>query len=276
MLKNNNDNDSVHSTELSENEPENNINNEEDKVEIDENPEISNKKDNQKLVRTKSRKIKSACGQEIELQYRSEKPKKTKPIVVYYEDIVETPKPAKVVIKKKRGKGRPKKEQLIEYVNEEGEQVDDKMDASQTIINAPKDETYSKKDLEMIELQKKIMELEAVSGKKIRATKRGKVDGRQTKAPTEKQLEARKKFVEANKARHAKRKLDKEEENKLSNKQNVKEVIQELTEIKKQAIQKKTDEDELRNKILQEEKMKVEAEKKNNQFGRWGDDNLFK
>jgi len=35
-------------------------------------------------------------------------------------------------------------------------------------------------------------------------------------------------------------------------------------------------EDELRNKILEEEKMKVEAEKKNNQFGRWGDDNLFK
>ena len=273
-MKRDNDNDSLNSSDFTDNEPENNINNEEDKVEIDEKTEISNKVE--KLVRTKSRKIKSVCGQEIELQYRSEKPKKSKPIVVYYEDIIETPKPTKVIVKKKRGKGRPKKEQLIEYVNEEGEQVDDKMDASQTIINAPKDKTYSKKDLEMLELQKKIMELEAVSGKKIRATKRGKVDGRQTKAPTEKQLEARRKFVESNKARNAKRKADKEEENKLSNKQNVKEVIQELTEIKKQAIQKKTDEDELRNKILQEEKMKVEAEKKNNQFGRWGDDNLFK
>jgi hypothetical protein len=276
MSKSDNDNNSLNSSDFTDNETDNKINIEENNFKNGEKPKISNKKDNQKLVRTKSRIIKSVCGQEIELQYRSEKPKKTKPIVVYYEDIVDTPKPAKVIVKKKRGKGRPKKEQLIEYVNEEGNSVEDKMLASQTIINAPKEEKYSKKDLEMMELQKKIMELEAVSGKKIRATRKGKVDGRQTKAPTEKQLEARRKFVEANKSRHAKRKADKEEENKLSNKQNVKEVIQELTEIKKQAIQKKTDEDELRNKILEEEKMKVEAEKKNNQFGRWGDDNLFK
>ena len=222
------------------------------------------------------KKIKSECGADIELRYRSAKPAKSIPIVVYYDDIVEEPEPAKVIVKRKATRGRPKKKPVIQYINDEGDVVSDKMEAVQTIINAPEKENYTEKDIKLIELEKKIMELEAVSGKKIRATKKGKVDQRQAKAPSEKQLEARKRFVEANKARHAKKKADKLNTDKLETKENVKEVIAELSAIKQSAIQKKNADDTLRNQILEEERQRVEAEKKNNKFGRWDGDDLFK
>ena len=163
----------------------------------------------------------------------------------------------KVIVKQKKGKGRPKKQKpIVQYVDNDGDTVDeDDGNIEQVIINKPKKEKLSAKDLKMLELQQKIAELEAVSGKKIRGTKKGAVDKRQTKAPTEKQLEARRKFVENNKLRNEAKKKKKEEEQKLKNKENVKDVIDELAELKKQnALQK----EQLKAQLEKEEQAKIE------------------
>jgi hypothetical protein len=164
----------------------------------------------------------------------------------------------KVIVKQKKGKGRPKKKEppIVQYVDNDGDTVDeDDGDVSQVIINKPKKEKLSAKDLKMLELQQKIAELEAVSGKKIRGTKKGAVDKRQTKAPTEKQLEARRKFVENNKLRNEAKKQKKQEEQKIKNKENVKDVIDELAELKKQnALQK----EQLKAQLEKEEQAKIE------------------
>jgi Ni,Fe-hydrogenase I large subunit len=141
-----------------------------------------------------------------------------------------------VIVRQKKGKGRPKKKvPVVQYVTKDEEVVnEDDGDVEQVIINKPKKEKLSAKDLKMIELQEKIVELEAVSGKKIRATRKGTVDKRSTKQPTEKQIAARKKFVEANKLRAIEKKKKKEEDEKLKNKENVKQVVGELAELKKQ------------------------------------------
>ena len=205
------------------------------------------------------KKIVTDCGNEVIIK-KSRSTKKqniTKPIVIYMEDLVEQnalPE-QKVIVKQKKTKGRPKKAKpIVQYVDNEGDTVDEDNDnIEQVIINKPKKEKLSQKDLKMMELQAKIVELEAVSGKKIRGTKKGSVDKRQTKAPTEKQLEARKKFVENNKLRAEAKKKKKEEENKISNKENVKNVIDELAELKKQNQLQK---EQLKAQLQQEEQAK--------------------
>jgi len=146
-----------------------------------------------------------------------------------------------VIVKQKKSKGRPKKAKpVVQYVNKNDEiQSDDDGDIEQVIINKPKKEKLSKKDLKMLELQEKILELETVSGKKIRGTKKGNIDKRQTKPATEKQIAARKKFIEDNRLRREAKKKEKEEQNKLKTKDNVKDVINELAELKKQNAEQK-------------------------------------
>jgi len=174
--------------------------------------------------------------------------------------------PQQVIVKQKKGKGRPKKKQpIVEYVNKNDEiQSEDDGDIEQVIINKPKKEKLSKKDLKMLELQEKILELETVSGKKIRGTKKGNIDKRQTKPATEKQIAARKKFVEDNRLRREAQKKKKEEEKKLQNKDNVKDVINELAELKKQnAEQKAQIMKEIQNKKQQEAEAKEAAKPAN-------------
>jgi hypothetical protein len=238
-----------------------------DEKNVIENKENVTQPEKPKRVRpAKHKTIKSECGNDIILKYRN-KETKNKPIVVYYEDLVEE-KPQPVIIKKKRGKGRPRKNPIIQYVDGDGNNVNDKSEAQQTIINAPVEEKMSEKDLKMIELQQRIMELETVSGKKIRATKKGNIDKRQTKEPTEKQLQARKKFLEAGKLRRERLKMEKENKNKIENKENVKQVLDELTEIKKEKLKQ---EEELRKKIVNEDKKIIE----DNKYGKYGAD-IFK
>ncbi len=200
------------------------------------------------------KKLKTDCGNEIIIKKtRGRKKSITKPIVVYMEDLIEQDvlPEQKVIVKQKRGKGRPKKKEppIVQYVNKNDEiQDEDDGDVSQVIINKPSKEKLSAKDLKLLELQQKIAELEAVSGKKIRGTKKGAVDKRQTKAPSEAQIQARKKFVENNKLRNEAKKKKKEEEQKIKNKENVKDVIDELAELKKQ-------------NALQKEQLKAQLEK---------------
>ena len=191
------------------------------------------------------KRITTDCGQEIIIK-KSRSTKKqniTKPIVVYMEDLVEQNllPTQEIVVKQKKGKGRPKKAKpIVEYVNKDNEiQSDDDGNVEQIIINKPKKEKFSKKDLKMLELQQKIIELETVSGKKIRGTKKGTVDKRSTKPATDKQIAQRLKFVEDNRLRREAKKKEKDEKSKEKTKDNVKDVINELAELKKQNAQQK-------------------------------------
>lgn len=229
----------------------------------------SDDENNEEKIEAKTKKsivqhsLTTDCGQQVIIkQSRSNKKQNiTKPIVLYMEDLVGTLPPQQVVVKQKKGKGRPKKKEppIVQYVNKEDEiQSEDDGDVEQVIINKPKKEKFSKKDLKMIELQEKILELEAVSGKKIRGTKKHKIDKRQTKPATDKQIAQRKKFVEDNRLRReAKNKL-KDEEKKLKTKNNVKDVVNELAELKKQnALQKEQIIKELEDKKIAEQQDKI-------------------
>lgn len=221
--------------------------------------ESSNKKTKVTKPRKKEKIYKTEDGNEVKIIRKS---RAKKPIVVYMSESEEEEQ--KVVVKPKPKKGRPKKKEstIVEYVDQNGNSVSSRNRAKKTIINHP--EKLSSADIKILELEEKLQQLEAVSGKKILATKRGKPDARQTKAPTEKQLEARKKFAEANRLRHAKKRLAKEENEKQKQKSNVKVVVEELTEIKKQ----KAVEKEKIIKEIEEKKEKEEPKKKMN-------DNLF-
>ena len=236
----------------------NNIDESDEEI-VEENEPVKSKK------QVEHHKIMTDCGKEIIIK-KSRSTKKqniTAPLVLYMEDLVPAMPPQQVVVKQKRGKGRPKTKKeppIVQYVNKNDEvQSEDDGDIQQVVINKPKKERLSKKDLKMMELQAKIVELEAVSGKKIRGTKKGNVDKRQTKAPTEKQLAQRKKFVEDNKLRREKKRKEQEEEKKSQDKDNVKIVVQELAELKKknqeqkQQIMKELEEKKL---VEQQEKEK--------------------
>ena len=236
---------------------------ESDDESIEENEPVETKKD--PIVH---HTLTTDCGQQIIIK-KSRSTKKQniqKPIILYAEDLVPAMPPQQVIVKQKKGKGRPKKKQpIVEYVNKNDEiQSEDDGDIEQVIINKPKKEKLSKKDLKMLELQEKILELETVSGKKIRGTRKGNIDKRQTKPPTEKQIIARKKFVEDNRLRREAKKKEKEEKDKLKTKDNVKDVINELAELKKQnAEQKAQIMKEIQNKKQQEAEAKEAAKPAN-------------
>ena len=217
----------------------------------------------------KSKTITSACGSNVIIKKRNSR-SKPKPIIIYEEDLYTNDEPQEVIVKKKT-RGRPKKAKpVIEYINDKGESVDKNDSPEQIIINKPKKEKLSAKDIKMIELQEKILELETVSGKTIRGTKKGNIDKRQTKPPTQKQLAARKKFIENNKLRNEAKKKAKEEKSKISKKEDVKIVIDELQTLKKKSMEDKITAQALKEKmkqeILEEQKSKTTKSKPNNKY----------
>lgn len=207
-----------------------------------------------------SKTITSACGSNVIIKKRNSR-SKPKPIIIYEEDLYDAnDEPQKIIVKKK-ARGRPKKAKpVIEYVNDKGETVDKDDSPEQIIINKPVKEKLSAKDIKMIELQEKILELETVSGKKIRGTKKNQIDKRQTKAPSQKQLAARKKFIEDNRLRNEAKKKAKEEKSKLSKKEDVKIVIDELQTLKKKSLEDKATaqalKEQMKQEILAEQKSK--------------------
>jgi hypothetical protein len=214
----------------------------------------------------KSKTITSACGSNVIIKKRHSR-SKPKPIIIYEEDLYDAnDEPQKIIVKKK-ARGRPKKAKpVIEYVNDKGETVDKDDSPEQIIINKPVKEKLSAKDIKMIDLQEKILELETVSGKKIRGTKKGNIDKRQTKAPSQKQLAARKKFIENNKLRNEAKKKAKEENSKLSKKQDVKIVIDELQTLKKKSLEDKATAQNLKEKIKQELLAEQQKSKPTNKY----------
>tara|TARA_Y100000389_G_C17363582_1_gene465046 strand:+ start:270 stop:1103 length:834 start_codon:yes stop_codon:yes gene_type:complete len=187
---------------------------------------------------------------EVEVLVKRGRKAKKKPIIVYLSESEE--EEPKIIVKQKRGR-KPKKN-VIKYVDDEGNEHDNRNSANKTVISHVKEEKLTKKDLRLIELEEKLQTLEAVSGKKILVTKRGQVDKRTSiKQPSEKQLAARKLFVENNKKRHLEKKLKKEEANKQKTKDNVKVVVDEMVETKKKNLLEKQ-------KIMEELKKEKTAE----------------
>jgi len=216
--------------------------------------------------------IKSACGSDIIIKKRNNR-SKPRPIVIFEEDLYGETEPQQVIVKKKPTKGRPKKKPppVVEYINNKGETVDnDDINTEQVIINKPQKQKLSAKDLKLIELQEKILQLETVSGKKIRGTKKGNIDKRQTKPPSEKQIQARKKFIEDNRLRREAKKKEKEDKSKLDKKADVKVVIDELQEIKKKSLEEKQKQEllkeQMKQELLLEQKTKEEQIKPKNNY----------
>lgn len=212
---------------------------EEIKKEIEEIKPIVKKKVNKKVVKKVAKKgkiITTDNGEQIEVIMKK-KPKKPK--IIYLSESEDEEEIIQVAPKKQK-RGRPKKsttKQVVEYVDKDGNKVDTRKKAKQTIINHDiKEKPLTASEIKLIELEQKLAELSAVSGKTILSTKKGKVDKRMVKPPTEKQLAARKKFIENNKLRNLKKKEEKELAKKNSSKDNVKEVLNELSNIKKEKV----------------------------------------
>ena len=158
---------------------------------------------------------------EVEIKKHTKKPKKK--IIIYKEDIESSDEEVQVIYKNKT-RGRPKQNKIIKYKNDKNEEVDEKLDAEKLEIDLSHTKQLNAKQIKLLKLQEKITELEAVSGKKIRATRKGAIDKRQTTKRTQKQIEATERLVLANKMKREAKLKDKTKEmvnetiNQLSNK----------------------------------------------------------
>jgi hypothetical protein len=232
--------------------------------------EIPKKNNKNSKSKPKKRLVTSECGRQVIIQTKTKE--KKKPIVVYLEDIIPEQEEPKVIVKTKRSRGRPKSKSIVEYVDKDGLPLTKKTkECKQTIINhGDVDKPLTDKELELIKLQERIVELENVSGKTILSTKKGRIDKRSTKPPTEKQLQQRKKFAEAAKARHAKIKADKEAKKQSETKDSVKAVVSELQQIKAQAQKEALEREKIKQQAIEEQKLKEQQEK--NDSNPYGDD----
>ena len=137
------------------------------------------------------------------LKTRKKGPKK-KQVIVYREDL--PVEPIEIVEKVRRPAGRPKKKELVKVVKE----VDE---PDCIVFEKPSKVTMTARELKKMELEVRLLELQGVSGNSnLKLNKKGKVDGRQVKVRTEKQIEATKRLVEMNKMKRLKKKENEKQE----------------------------------------------------------------
>ena len=138
------------------------------------------------------------CDENVEVVIKTRKkgPKK-RVVTVYKEDIPVDP--IQIVEKVKRKPGRPKKP-VVEVVTEPNEE-------DCIVFQKPSKVKMTAKELKQMELETRLLELQAVSGNaNIKMNTKGKVDGRQSKVRTKKQIEATARLVEMNKLKRMKKK----------------------------------------------------------------------
>jgi hypothetical protein len=160
--------------------------------------EIKNE-NNKKYQKVKDYKMIKSSDPNIEIELKRKnirKPKKK--IIIYKEDIESSDEEVEIVYKNKKA-GRPKSNKIIKYKNDKNEDVDDRLDADKVEIDLTHTKDLNAKQIKLLKLQEKLTELEVVSGKKIRGTKKGEVDKRQTTKRTQKQIEATERLVLSNK-----------------------------------------------------------------------------
>ena len=139
---------------------------------------------------------------EVVIKTRKRGPKK-RVVTVYKEDIPADP--IEIVQKVRRKPGRPKKP-VVEVVTDVGE-------PDVIVFQKPTKVKMTAKELKQMELETRLLELQAVSGNvNLKMNKAGKVDGRQSKVRTKKQLEATARLLELNKLRRMKKKDDAKQE----------------------------------------------------------------
>lgn len=187
-------------------------------------------------------KILSETDDTIVLLRNRAKPVKKKTIVLYREDLApDLDVPVEVQVRSRK-KGRPPKlSTIVEQVNEEEQVVIDR-------TPAPKEPTQA--ELKKLELQQRLLETEAIAGRPLRLTKKGKVDGRMKKGQrSEAQIAATKKLVESNKIKRELARREKEAKQKEAIDESVKTMVGSLAQA--QAAKKKE---------AQEAKAKAKAE----------------
>ena len=111
--------------------------------------------------------------------------------VVYREDVPQ--QEVQIVEKTRRPRGRPKNKQLVNVIKEEAE-------PDVIAFERPTKVKATAKELKVMELEVRLLELQSVSGNSnLKLNKKGKVDGRQSKQRTQRQIDATARLVEANK-----------------------------------------------------------------------------
>lgn len=179
---------------------------------------------------TKTDKIISETDDTVVVLRSRAKPVKKKTIVVYREDLApDLDVPVEVQVKSRKRGRPPKLAKIVEQVNEEEQVIIDRQPAQKEPTQA---------ELKKMELQQKLLETEAIAGRPLRLTKKGKVDGRMKKGQrSEAQIAATKKLVEANKIRRELAKREKEKANKEAIDESVKTMVGSLAQA--QAAKKK-------------------------------------
>ena len=141
---------------------------------------------------------------QVIMKSKKKGPNKVKQVVVYREDVPQ--QEIQIVEKTRRARGRPKSKQLVNVIKEEAE-------PDVIAFERPTKVKMTAKELKKMELEVRLLELQSVSGNSnLKLNKKGKVDGRQSKQRTQKQLDATARLVEANKLKRMKKASDLKEE----------------------------------------------------------------
>jgi len=197
--------------------------------------QLKKQQNKQKIKSNKMTKVVKSSDPSIQVELKSRvKKKQPRKIVIYREDLEDQDEEFEII--EKKPKGRPKAKKIVKYKNKKGEEVDDRLDADEVVINTAEKKQLSEKDIQILKLEERLAELETVSGKRIRGTKKNKPDKRQINQRSEKQIAAAERLVAANKERA---RLRREAKLKTETKETVNEVIKELGQKKQEEKTKK-------------------------------------
>ena len=171
-------------------------------------------------------KIISETDDTVVILKSKRRPPKKKTIILYKEDLEEDfDKPIEVITKTRR-RGRPRKTEVIQEINQS-----EKIEIERPIqpVNEP-----TEREIKKLELQEKLLQAEAMMGKKARLNKKGDVDGRMVKKRTEAQKKATEKMLLARKVQREIKAREKAEKDKEAIDESVKKMISSLSKAKAQ------------------------------------------
>lgn len=165
----------------------------------------------------------------VQVEVRRRKPgPRPKKVVVYEEDM---PEKKVVIVKKSHKRGRPKetiKVEVPDFVDpkQSTKQHTKRVRFEEDCIVVPRpqdgDKQPTQRELKRMELDARFVEMEAIAGKKLKQTVKGKVDGRCKAQRTDRQIAASRALVEHNRLRREEKKMK-------QNKELVSGVINELS-----------------------------------------------
>ena len=190
---------------------------------------------------------------QVIMKSKKKGPNKIKKVTVYREDVPQ--QEIQIVEMTRRARGRPKNKQLVSVVKEEAE-------PDVIAFERPTKVKMTAKELKKMELEVRLLELQSVSGNSnLKLNRKGKVDGRQSKQRSQKQLDATARLVEANKLKRMKKKKADSKQDLLNEHQrivgNIINSLNQTTIIEKESNDKQQ-------KVEAEEKLKRAKERKAN------------